>query len=60
MNITKAIEILHQDLGADVYDTYPDLYQAQRLGIEALKRIRDIRKTHIGLHYTPMQGETEE
>ena len=29
------------------------------LGIEALKRVRDYKKAHIGLHYTPMPGETE-
>jgi len=37
-----------------------ELDAAIKLGIEALKRCRDYRRFHIGLHYTPMPGETEE
>ncbi len=44
MNIDEAIEVLREDLGADTYDSHPYLYQAQKLGIEALKRIKEYRE----------------
>lgn len=36
-----------------------DDYNATLLSIEAMKRVSDYKKFHVGLHYTPMPGETE-
>jgi len=30
------------------------------LGIEALKRVKRYKELHVGLHYEPLLGETEE
>ncbi len=34
--------------------------EAIRLGIEALKRVKRYKELHVGLHYEPLPGETEE
>ncbi len=60
MIIQKAIEILQNILTYVKPGDPPEEHDAIKLGIEALKRVRDYKKAHIGLHYTPMPGETEE
>lgn len=60
MKITKAIEILtqHQKGTDPLY--LPDLPEAEKLGIEAMKRVKSYKEAHRGLHYEPMPGETKE
>lgn len=60
MTLEKAIEILEEEIAGMVKAGGGDWDDAILLGIEALKRVRDYKKAHIGLHYTPMPGETEE
>lgn len=60
MNLEKAIEILEKERKDHHSFTTDVIGQAERLGIEALKRVRDYKKAHIAMHYTPMPGETEE
>ena len=38
----------------------PEEVRADKLSLEALKRVRDYKLANVGLHYTPMLGETEE
>jgi len=58
MRVERAIEILlnHQaDMPrADV----PDLISAIKLGIEALKRLKEHREHHIDITYRALPGET--
>ena len=59
MTIDEAIELLGcASQGFPVVKTEP-YYKAMELGVEALKRCKAYKKAHIGLHYTPMLGETE-
>lgn len=60
MKLDKAIEILGDIPGlADRY-TDDELEEAERLGIEALKRTMSNRITNFPLDYSPLPGETEE
>ena len=60
MTIDEAIK-LNEELKSLLPEVGFNKYVACiRLGIQALKRVRDYKKAHIGLHYTPMPGETEE
>jgi len=60
MTIEKAIELIQQDLDDPGSVDIMDLHEAQRMSIEALKRLKDIR--HFGefgaVH--PLPGETKE
>ncbi len=60
MTIDEAIKILHQDIGANTYDNYPGLYEAQKLAIEALKRLRETRDTGWTNCRELLSGETKE
>ncbi len=60
MTIEQVIKIMHQDLGAGTYDAYPGLYEAQKLSIEALKRIRLSRQPPYIAPFGPLPGETKE
>jgi hypothetical protein len=60
MKIDEAIKYLDDYMNERVDPDWDVLVDAMGLGIEALKRVRDYKKAHIGLHYTPMSGETEE
>ena len=59
MKIRKAIEILTQhQMGTDsLY--LPKLPEAEKLGIEALKRIKYSRNHPSGWELEPLPGETE-
>lgn len=60
MKIEKAIEILTEDINHPTAQFMPELQEAEKLGIEALKRIREIRPfgNNPGISYLP--GETED
>ena len=60
MKLEKAIEILtqHQKGTDPLY--LRDLPDAEKLGIEALKRLRDYRSGISPLDYPLLPGETEE
>uniref|UniRef100_A0A6H1ZR39 HEPN domain-containing protein n=1 Tax=viral metagenome TaxID=1070528 RepID=A0A6H1ZR39_9ZZZZ len=60
MTIDEAIEVLHEDLGAALYDEHPYFYQAQKLGIEALKRCRTLAQESKLWALHPLPGETKE
>uniref|UniRef100_A0A6H2A748 Uncharacterized protein n=1 Tax=viral metagenome TaxID=1070528 RepID=A0A6H2A748_9ZZZZ len=57
MKPEEAITVLHEDLGADVYDNHPYFYQAQKLGIEALKIILRCRNDEDINLDNPLPGE---
>ena len=57
MNIDEAIEVLREDLGADTYDNHPYFYQAQKLGIEALKSIKERRSWLPANDWVLLPGE---
>jgi len=60
MNLNKAIEILtqHQKGTDPIY--LPDLPDAEKLGIEALKRQAARGKLFSASYYQPLPGETKE
>lgn len=60
MTLDKAIKILHEDLGAPIYDEHPGLYQAQKLSIEALAVIKFNRQSSNFNYYVQLPGETKE
>jgi len=60
MNLRKAIEILSDSAEAGMTTFNEEYKQAQRLGIEALKRCQEIRKYTPPDTYMPLPGETEE
>ncbi len=60
MRIDEAIEIEETYLKGEEAVDHFEHFIAEKLALEALKRVRDYKKAHIGLHYTPMPGETEE
>ena len=60
METKEAIKLLQKDLDNPGSVDILDLNKAQKLGIKALKRCKAYKEAHIGLHYTPMPGETEE
>ena len=60
MKTEKAIEILHQDLGAHTYDAWTGLYEAQKLGLEALKRHKDNKERDYPQVYSLLPGETKD
>ena len=60
MTLQKAIEILTIQSSSFAARNNPNHFNALKLGIEALKRVEAYKKAHVGLHYEPMPGETEE
>ena len=60
MNINEAIEILERDATRGHSELYQEMIEAEKLAIEALKRIRNSRIGYdpSGGHKLP--GETEE
>ncbi len=60
MTIDKAIRILeryyfhHRDV------VVADLIEAEKLSIEALKRVKEAREQHLVRNDSPLPGETEE
>ena len=59
MTIDKAIATLHEDLGANTYDTHPYLYQAQKLAIQALKAYKHFRACGLQGILPNLPDETE-
>ena len=60
LKLDEAIEVLREDLGADTYDSHPYFYEAQKLGIEALKALRYMRKAEHPFPPELLPGETKE
>ena len=60
MTVVEAIRDLKKRIDGKFNPTCLDTYGDMKLGIEALKRVQEYKRLHIGLHYTPMPGETEE
>lgn len=60
MNSDKAIEILSQGLSADTWKLEPDLKDAIKLGIEALKRHKEMSALVPAMPYPFLPGETED
>lgn len=59
MKIDKAIEILtvHTKDRKPYFD--PDLHTATKLGLEALKRLKEHREEHIDISHRNLPGETQ-
>ena len=60
MNIPKAIEILNSYQAGYLMDKTPDLRDALKLGIEALKRLEHFREVAGGLYSSLLPRETED
>ena len=60
MKLDKAIKILTDELNTDETYTEPDLKDALQLGIEALKKLDDIRTCHPLFHNLLLPGETKD
>jgi len=60
MKIDKAIEILEDDHARPERIIFtPGHATAIKLGIEALKRLKEHREEQIDITYNPLPGETE-
>ena len=60
MNIPKAIEILDDMRDTNLNYYSPDRKGALTLGIEALKRCREVKQMLVPGDYEPLLGETED
>ena len=60
MTLEEAIKILNDMLQACTNLQYTDHPKALKLGIEALKRIKEQRGYAQNFNYLPLPGETEE
>jgi len=60
MTLQEAIENLQDLLHPEGDEVYPEVASAVKLGIEAMKRIREKRLNHWVLITPPLPGETEE
>lgn len=60
MNLSKAIEILHDLLGESPQYPPDDRRDAVKLGIEAMKRFQLYRRDTVNSILDPLPGETEE
>lgn len=60
MTLEKAIEILERIQAQDEESGRPECVEAEGLGIEALKHVRDLRLTIDGKPSYYLPGETEQ
>jgi hypothetical protein len=60
MTIDEAIKRLQEDIDSTGNDEIDTLTEAEKLGIEALKRVKDSRRPDPLYPETPLPGETEE
>lgn len=60
MNLEKAIEILDTHQCDMPRNEVPDLIDAVKLGIEALKRVKHTRQPHLYFWQVALPGETED
>ena len=60
MKIEKAIEILTTHTKEPCTISFDDLKEAEKLGIEALKRVKDNRENLLPFAFHALPGETEE
>ena len=59
MKLDKAIEILTDCLNIGTQEATPDVNNALKLGIEALKRIKHLRPNYAYAKATRLPGETK-
>ena len=59
MTIDEAIRILEHKISQNVFQVDPDALTALKLGIEALKRIKETRLTGVWAGRENLAGETE-
>ena len=60
MKLDKAIEILTTWEEKGYTDTWEGFHEAQKLGIEALKRCQALRAQHLFRDWLLLPGETED
>lgn len=60
MNLKEAIKILKLYLSNSYQGSEADLRSARKLGIEALERLQQHRKSHMDFTCRLLPGETEE
>ena len=60
MTLDKAMEILAESAYHGSTTFNEDYKDAQKLGIEALKRLKEHREDQIDITYRALPGETEE
>ena len=58
MTIDKAIEVLQNRLIGPANMIMSDNYQAYALGLEALKRLKEVRQSGLPYLRLPLPGET--
>ena len=59
MTIPEAIEILEKQIRLTSPNLEPDLIKAIKLGIEALKKLKELRTVKVVIFDRPLPGETE-
>lgn len=60
MTIDEAIDILERRQDNTPQIGWERTRKANQMGIAALKRCKAYKEAHVGLHYEPLPGETEE
>lgn len=60
MTLDKAIETMQLDMDQNVYLDTSDLNVAMKLGIEALKRLKNQRNVPTDISFVSLPGETKE
>lgn len=60
MTIDKAIEILTDYKMQSAFEATTDFTDALKLGIEALKRLKEHREEHIDITFRALSGETKD
>lgn len=60
MKLDKAIEIKEKHLIGNYSYTFEELQEADRLSIEALKRLKECQAHHCTLSHIELPGETKE
>jgi len=60
MTIDEAIKLIERADIPKTKELYPDFYAALKLGIEALKRLKEYRQWHRSTADGPLPGETKD
>lgn len=58
MKIERAIEVLIKWREEESVDDEAELHEAEQLGIEALKRLKEHREDQMDITYRALPGET--
>lgn len=59
MSLQEAIEMLYRIVAQDEESGRPDCVIAEKLGIEALKRLAELRRSRVHMPSWRLPGETE-